>query len=254
MSCGIAVFPSEGVEGSDLVRLADLALYWAKEHGKNQVCIYRPETESAYALERLGSNPSLDERLRAAATLADAVDVRDAHTGAHSRRVGALAALVGKQLGLDGEEIELLKLAGHLHDVGKLAIPEELLRKRGPLSGTELIALQRHPEIGFQMIEGLGLESVAEWVLHHHERWDGLGYPQGLSGEKISLGARIIFVCDAWDSMTSERTYRRGLTIERALEELHDRSGSQFDPDIVEALTEVLDQAYDREPAGQSCD
>ena len=240
MSCGVAVFPSEGVSRNELVRLADSALYWAKDHGKNRVRVYHPEALSAYALERLGANPDLDGRLRAAASLADAVDARDAHAGAHSRRVGDLAALIGTRLGADGEQVEMLRLAGHLHDVGKLAIPEELLRKQDPLSDAELIVLQRHPEIGFHMIESLGLGPVAEWVLHHHERWDGLGYPQGLEGERISLGARIIFVADAWDSMTSERTYRQGMSVEQAREEIVSRSGSQFDPEVVQALTDEL--------------
>jgi len=255
MSCGVAVFPSEGVSRGELPRLADSALYWAKDHGKNRVRLYHPEALSAYALERLGANPSLNDRLRAAASLADAVDARDAAAGAHSRRVGDLAAAVGRRLGGDAEQVELLRLAGHLHDVGKLAIPEELLRKEDPLSEAELLVLQRHPQIGFQMIESLGLGPVADWVLHHHERWDGEGYPNGLVAERIPLGARIIFAADAWDSMTSDRTYRRGLSIEQALEEIQSRAGSQFDPEVVEALTvelglapevEALSEGYDR--------
>ena len=252
MSCGVAVFPSEGVSRGELPRLADSALYWAKDHGKNRVHLYHPEALSAYALERLGSNPSLNDRLRAAASLADAVDARDANAGAHSHRVGDLAASIGGRLGVDDEQIELLRLAGHLHDVGKLAIPEELLRKEDPLSGAELIVLQRHPQIGFQMIESLGLGPVADWVLHHHERWDGQGYPNGLVAEKIPLGARIIFAADAWDSMTSDRTYRRGLSIEQALEEINNRAGSQFDPEVVEALTIELDLAPERELASEA--
>lgn len=240
MSCGVAIFPSEGVTRADLLKLADSALYWAKDHGKNRVRVYHPEALSAHALELLGSTPDLSNRLRAAASLADAVDTRDAHAGAHSRRVGDLAAQIAEQLGAGSERIEKLRLAGHLHDVGKLAIPEELLRKEDPLSDAELVVLQRHPQIGYQMIEGLGLGPVADWVLHHHERWDGLGYPQGLVGDEIPLGARIIFVADAWDSMTSERTYRSGMSVERALEEIQARAGSQFDPVVVHALTSVL--------------
>ncbi len=254
MSCGIAAYPSEGVSRNELPRLADSALYWAKDHGKNRVRVYHPEALSAYALERLGANPSLSDRLRAAASLADAVDVRDAHAGAHSRRVGDLAVRIGKRLGLDGEQIELLKLAGHLHDVGKLAIPEELLRKQDPLSDAELLVLQRHPEVGFQMIESLGLGPVAEWVLHHHERWDGYGYPKGLAAEEIPLGARIIFAADAWDAMTSDRTYRRGLSVERALTEIESLAGSQFDPEVVQALTEELCLAPENERAAKVAD
>jgi diguanylate cyclase (GGDEF)-like protein len=249
MSCGIATFPSEGVSRKELPRLADSALYWAKDHGKNRVRVYHPETLSAYALERLGSNPSLNDRLRAAASLADAVDARDAHAGAHSRRVGDLAALIGTHLGGDSEQIDLLRLAGHLHDVGKLAIPEELLRKQDPLSDAELLVLQRHPEIGFQMIESLGLGPVAEWVLYHHERWDGRGYPKRLAAEQIPLGARIIFAADAWDAMTSDRTYCRGLSIEQALDEIQSRAGSQFDPEVAQALLAEKSRVSELEPA-----
>jgi diguanylate cyclase (GGDEF)-like protein len=252
MSCGVAVFPSEGVTRGELPRLADSALYWAKDHGKNRVRVYHPEALSAYALERLRSNPSLNDRLRAAASLADAVDARDANVGAHSRRVGDLAAAIGTRLGVDDEQVELLRLAGHLHDVGKLAIPEELLRKEDPLSDAELVVLQRHPQIGFQMIESLGLGPVANWVLYHHERWDGQGYPNGLLAEKIPLGARIIFAADAWDSMTSDHTYRRGLSIEQAQEEIRNLAGRQFDPEVVEALAVELDLAPEREPASEA--
>ncbi len=240
MSCGIAVFPSDGVTRNDLVRRADDALYWAKDHGKNRVRVYHPEALSAAAFELLSATPDLSDRLRAAASLADAVDRRDAHEGAHSRHVGELAALIAEELGAGNERIEALRLAGHLHDVGKLALPEELLRKEGPLSDAERVVLQRHPEIGYQMIEGLGLGPVAGWVLHHHERWDGFGYPQGLVGDEIPLGARIIFVADAWDSMTSERTYRPGMSTARAVEEIQSRAGSQFDPVVVHALTSAL--------------
>ena len=249
MSCGVAVFPSAGVTRGELPRLADSALYWAKDHGKNRVRVYHPDALSAYALERLGSNPSLNDRLRAAASLADAVDARDANAGAHSRRVGDLAASIGDLLGVDDEQVELLRLAGHLHDVGKLAIPEELLRKEDPLSDAELVVLQRHPQIGFQMIESLGLGPVANWVLYHHERWDGQGYPNGLVADKIPLGARIIFAADAWDSMTSDHTYRRWLSIEQAREEIRNLAGSQFDPEVVEALAVELGLAPEREPA-----
>jgi diguanylate cyclase (GGDEF)-like protein len=240
MSCGVVIYPSERVDRHDLLRLADSALYWAKTHGKNRVRLYHTEALSSYQLERLGSTPDVNARMRAAASLADAVDARDAHAGAHSRRVGDLSAQLGIRLGLSEEETEILRLAGHLHDVGKLAIPEELLCKRSPLTDSERVVLQRHPQIGFRMLEGLALGPIAAWVLRHHERWDGTGYPSGLTGDEIPLGARIIFVADAWDSMTSERTYRSALEPEQALAELEERAGSQFDSEVVQALATEL--------------
>jgi putative nucleotidyltransferase with HDIG domain len=155
--------------------------------------------------------------------------------------VAELAARTARRLGLDEQDVELARLAASLHDLGKLAIPEEILRKPGPLTEPERIVLERHPQIGFRMLESLGVDPVAEWVLHHHERWDGAGYPDGLVGQQIPLGARIIFVADAYDAMTSERIYRRRVTPEEAIAELDRCAGTQFDPEVVAALAEELE-------------
>jgi HD-GYP domain-containing protein (c-di-GMP phosphodiesterase class II) len=161
--------------------------------------------------------------------------------------VADLAARVAARLGLDQEQIELARLAGSLHDLGKLAIPEEILRKPGPLTGPERLVLERHPQIGFRMLDSLGIEPVADWILHHHERWDGRGYPDRLPGNEIPLGARIIFVVDAYDAMTSDRVYRGRLTQMDALIELERCAGTQFDPSVVAALAEELElEAEDR--------
>ena len=207
--------PEEELSRDELVRRADSALYWAKEYGKNQVRVYRPDVVEIAELKRLAAGPDRAARFRAAASLAKAVDARDAYTGSHSERVADLAARIATRLGVDREQVELTRLAGSLHDLGKLAIPEEILRKPGPLSETERLVLERHPQIGFRMLESLGVDPVADWVLHHHERWDGSGYPDGVSGDDIPLGARIIFVADAYDAMTSDRVYRGRLPTTR---------------------------------------
>jgi diguanylate cyclase (GGDEF)-like protein/putative nucleotidyltransferase with HDIG domain len=232
-SAGIASFPLQAYHRDELIRLADSALYWAKEHGKNRVHVYRPEVVELAELRRLARGPDRAARFRAAASLAKAVDARDTYTGSHSTRVAELGAWIAGQLGLDAEQVELTRLAGSLHDLGKLAIPEEILRKPGPLTPPERLVLERHSQIGFRMLESLGVDPVAEWVLRHHERWDGTGYPDGLEGEKIPLGARIIFVADAYDAMTSDRSYRGRLTPQEAVAELERCAGSQFDPEIV---------------------
>ena len=152
-----------------------------------------------------------------------------------------LAARISRRLGAEEPQVELTRLAGRLHDLGKLAIPEEILRKPEMLSDAERLVLERHPQIGFRMLESLGVDPIAEWVLHHHERWDGTGYPNGLSGEQIPLGARIIFVADAFDAMTSERVYRDPLSPRDAMTELLRNSGTQFDPTIVAAFAGELD-------------
>jgi len=240
VSAGIATYPAHGVGRDELIRLADSALYWAKERGKNRVRLYRPDIVELAELKRLAAGPDRAARYRAAASLAKAVDARDAYTGSHSERVSDLAARIAFQLGADAELIELTRLAGSLHDLGKLAVPEEILRKPGPLTDPERMVLERHPQIGFRMLESLGVDPVAEWVLHHHERWDGTGYPDGLHGDTIPLGARIIFVADAYDAMTSERVYQRRLSDDEALTELSRCAGTQFDPEVVAAFATDL--------------
>ncbi len=240
VSAGVASFPIQGVGRDELIRLADSALYWAKEDGKNRARTYEATQIELKQLQQLAEGPDRAARYRAAASLAKAVDARDAYTGSHSERVAELAGRIARRIGLDDAQVELTRLAASLHDLGKLAIPEEILRKPGALNESEQLVLQRHPQIGHRMLESLGVEPIAEWVLHHHERWDGDGYPNRLRGEDIPLGARIIFVADAYDAMTSERVYRRPLSPRDALEELERCAGTQFDPGIVDAFSEEL--------------
>src|SRR3954447_11819980 len=243
VSAGVATFPLQGAGRDDLIRLADSALYWAKEHGKNRVRVYRPDVVELAELKRLAAGPDRAARYRAAASLAKAVDARDTYTGSHSERVSDLAARIAKRVALNAEQVELTRLAASLHDLGKLAIPEEILRKPGALTDSERLVLERHPQIGFRMLDSLGVDPVADLVLHHHERWDGAGYPDGLAGEEIPLGARIIFVTDAYDAMTSDRIYRPKRSSEAALAELERCAGSQFDPEIVAAFREEIEES-----------
>lgn len=175
---------------------------------------------------------------------------RHAGTESHTGRVSRLAVETGRRLGMEGEDMEALQVASILHDIGKIGVPDSILRKPGKLSSREIELMQRHPEIGARILERLpGLELAARIVLHHQERWDGRqtgrfpGYPAGLSGEQIPLGARIIAVADAFDAMTSDREYRRALPVASGIEELYRERGRQFDPRVVDVFLEVLEES-----------
>ena len=243
VSVGVASYPQHGRERDSLIRLADGALYWAKEHGKHQVRVARPDVAELSEFRKVAHGADRVARFRAAASLARAVDSRDAYTGSHSERVATLAAQIAERLGLTAEEVELTRLAGSLHDLGKLAIPEEILRKPAALTDAERLVLERHPQIGYRMLESLGVDPIADWVLHHHERWDGRGYPNALAADEIPLGARIIFVADAFDAMTSNRLYRTPMSRDEALREVERCAGTQFDPDVVDAFLAIVPTA-----------
>jgi len=245
VSAGVATYPMHGTSRDELIRLADSALYWAKKDGKNRVRAYAAESILRANLEQIADTPDRAAQYRAAESLAKAVDERDAYTGSHSQRVGEYSARIARRLGADDAAVELTRLAGNLHDLGKLAIPEDVLRKGESLSDAERLILERHPQIGYRMLESLGVHPVAEWVLHHHERWDGAGYPNRLAGDRIPLGARIIFVADAYDAMTSERAYSQAISQREALAELERCAGTQFDPAVVKALADELQPAGD---------
>jgi diguanylate cyclase (GGDEF)-like protein/putative nucleotidyltransferase with HDIG domain len=195
------------------------------------------------------ANRLLKERSTAAMqSLSATVDARDAYTAGHSRRVQQLALAIGRELGLSQAELDLLGHAALFHDIGKLAIPDAILLKPSPLSSDEWALMQRHAEEGARIIDRLGfLGDAVPAIRHHHERWDGAGYPDGLAGEEIPLGARIIHVADALDSMLTNRIYKAARPADEALDELRRGGGSQFCPRCVGALERLLGNEPERE-------
>lgn len=165
--------------------------------------------------------------------IASAVDVRDPYTGNHSKRVGDMATIICKSLGLSDEETQQIHIAGHVHDIGKIGIPDTILLKDGKLNSYEWDLMKQHPQIGADILsKSEKLTRIAAIILHHHERFDGKGYPFGAKGEEIPLGARIIAVCDSIDAMTSERAYRSAMPIDEVRMEIHNNIGTMYDPDI----------------------
>jgi diguanylate cyclase (GGDEF)-like protein len=239
-SVGIASFPGHAHSLEELQRIADTALYWAKHHGKNRSCVYGPSTIQVFAPADLGRIAERAAHLRVAESLIRIVDAKDTYTGVHSEAVARLVTAIALELGLDEETIASVRLAGLLHDLGKIAVPDAILQKPSSLADHERRLVRRHAEFGFTLLDGLDIGPVDLWVRHHHEHWDGSGYPDGLAGEEIPLGSRIILVADAYEAITTDRKYRPAATQAEALEELRGKSGTQFDPVVVEALERVL--------------
>jgi HD-GYP domain-containing protein (c-di-GMP phosphodiesterase class II) len=176
-----------------------------------------------------------------AEALGAALEAKDAHTAAHARAVVANAERVGRRLGMSDDELRALRYAAAFHDIGKIAVPDDILKKPGPLTDEERREIERHPLVGEQILEPVEfLERVRVLVRHCHEHWDGSGYPDGLAGERIPLGARVIQVCDAHDAMTRDRPYRGALPPGAALEEIRESAGAQFDERVAAAFVETV--------------
>ena len=186
-------------------------------------------------------SPQDDSRRDAIVGLATTLLERDRYTGDHSEAVVQLTVRVARALALNPDEVNRVETAALLHDIGKVGIPDSILHKDGPLDDKEWVLMKEHPVIGERILRAIpGLGGVARIVRHEHERWDGGGYPDGLSGDAIPMGSRIILACDAYHAMTSDRPYRQAMSHGDALRELRTSSGTQFDPQVVEALMGCL--------------
>jgi diguanylate cyclase (GGDEF)-like protein/putative nucleotidyltransferase with HDIG domain len=226
-----------------MVRAANRALYAAKRLGRDRCVVHHAETLAmldALADERAG------EQLAAAMLLAETLDLRDVATARHSETVGRYAEAIAAELGLAADQVERVRVAGVLHDIGKLGISDAVLLKPARLAAHEWQEIQRHPEIGARILEHANLRDIANWVLSHHERIDGTGYPRALAGPAIPLEGRILAVADAYEAMTADRPYRSALSADEARAELRRNAGTQFDPSVVAAFERVL--AGERRP------
>jgi putative nucleotidyltransferase with HDIG domain len=202
--------------------------------------VYCPDLERMLAE---APDPSAAEpRIADLIGLAEELDVRDSGVGGHSHAVGDYAELIARELGFSAEHVERIRLAGVLHDIGKTGVSDRLMSKPGPLDPDEWRSIRTHPEIGARLLAHPELEDLGAWVLAHHERPDGKGYPHGLEGDDIPMEARILAVADAYEAMTSERPYRSSLADGAAANELRAGAGTQFDTQVVTVLLAALER------------
>lgn len=233
ITIGLAVYPDHHHTREGLVMAADIALCRAKHVRRNSVFAYDPsvcedsnvDLHDLYQMLRDPNN----------SVISDMANIKDSYNCGHSERVTNYAVQIGKAIGVEEEIITGLKVAGQLHDIGIIGLPDSILNKPGSLTNEEREVMQSHPSAAKDILRRASqLDLIIPAVLFHHERWDGAGYPDGLAGEAIPLMARIIAIADAFDAMTSDRPYRKSLSIQHALLELKSNAGKQFDPDLVE--------------------
>ena len=211
----------------------------------NEVSRPLPETDTMELPRGAGGGPADDRQdpaVKPLLVLTETLEERYSDLAHHGRSVAGYCALTARELGLDSDPVERVALAGELHDVGKVGVADEILRKPEPLSTAEWKQVMRHPQIGADLLVSSNLDDIASWVLAHHERPDASGYPHGAEDEAIPLEARILSVADAYDAMRTDRVYKRALTHEEAERELRKCAGSQFDATVVDAFLRGLDR------------
>jgi diguanylate cyclase (GGDEF)-like protein/putative nucleotidyltransferase with HDIG domain len=248
ISFGIASYPAHGETAASLLRAGDEALYAAKESGRNRAVTYTPMLRG-----RLGGGPErqdigAERFVSVLLDLAEAVDLRFSGTARHSETVGRYAEMMARELGLPEERVIRLRLGGMLHDIGKIGVPDAILQKPGGLTDAEFAIIKQHPALGAQILEHPSLTDIQTWVATHHERPDGRGYPLGISGDELTLEARILAVADAYEAMTSDRAYRPSIGHTAARAELARGARTQFDARVVVAFTAALQPDADQAP------
>jgi diguanylate cyclase (GGDEF)-like protein/PAS domain S-box-containing protein/putative nucleotidyltransferase with HDIG domain len=257
VSIGLADYTADMKSRHEMIEHADEALYQAKEDGRNLIRIWKEsrtlpgmEIDHISVQELKTKFVSLSMQMRASYmdytnALIKAVDSKDPYTKEHSHNVAEYSVAIACEMGLEPQDIEIIKYASLLHDIGKIAVPQEILLKTSPLSPEEYMLLQKHPVVGVTILKDIKfLEKEIPIILHHHERYDGKGYPHGLMGREIPAGARIVAAADAYDAMTSGRGYKGKLSVTDAVAELKKGSGYQFSPEVILAFVNVIWKKY----------
>ncbi len=245
VSVGSATFPLNGSNAKSLLFSADTAMYSAKAQGRNKVVLSSKEgtmvDEEQSSEEEIVDGLHVKEMIYA---FAAAMDAKDVYTQKHSETVSRYSGAVAARMGLTEVEIKRIAMAGLLHDVGKIGVPDHILNKPSKLTDEEFEIVKQHPTLGKNILEHISsINDILDYVEYHQERYDGKGYPKGIEKDHIPLGARIVAVADAFHAMTSSRPYRKTpLTLEGAIEELQKNSGTQFDPKVVSVFLEMLNE------------
>jgi diguanylate cyclase (GGDEF)-like protein len=241
-SIGLASYPSDGVMSGELITVADTALYFAKRTGGNRVYL------SSKILSESQDNAGTYARrngLSAIYALVSTVEAKDPYTYGHSRKVNTYAVALAEAIGLSPEEVSRVSTAALLHDIGKIGVPDKVLNKKGKLNTEDWEAIKAHPRLGATIIGNVpNLVPCVSIILHHHERWDGSGYPEGLKGEEIPIESRILAIADSFEAMSSARPYRPALCGEKVLKQLRHGAGSQFDPELVEIFIGIIEAGF----------
>jgi diguanylate cyclase (GGDEF)-like protein len=237
LSMGLSEYPHLSSSKDDLISQADMALYHAKNLGKDKIHFY----QDVLSYIRKGISSDHQQLIGIFKALLSTISVKDKYTLAHCERVSSYVVIIGELLNLSEREITILQYAGLLHDIGKIELPKSVLNKREPLTEEEYAQIRMHPVYSENIVEPLeNMDQLRDFIRHHHERYDGQGYPDGLSGDEISLGARILCIADSFDAMMSERPYCPSMSQEQAVQELQRCSGTQFDPRIVKIFVKAV--------------
>ena len=236
-SIGVAWYPGLASDAMELFQQAKRAAFYAKRNGKDRIQVY----EGSINEESEDKETGYEQVAPTVYALVAAIDAKDSFTFQHSTNVSQYAVLLAQKLGLSRDDIQTVKVAGLLHDIGKIGIPESILKKAGKLTNEEYEIMKSHVEKSIEMIHYLpNMNYVIPAVVSHHERYDGKGYPRGIKGEEIPFLGRILAVCDSFDAMISKRAYKEPLSVEYAMGELERNKGTQFDPKVADAFIELI--------------
>ena len=252
LSAGVAVFPTHGDDVDALIARSAAAQAVSAQADDSVVVVYHPRLEADSGSPARLAVARTRSRRATTRVLAMAVDARDPETRRHSENVADLASALALVLDLSAERAHVLDLAAQMHDVGKIGVPDSVLHSEGALDEEQRTQVEQHPVLGERILASARLDEVLPAVRHHHERWDGTGYPDGLAGTDIPLEARILAVCDAYESMTTPHSYGSDLLPDEAIAEILRCSGTQFDPGIAAPFCRMISQVHGASPRGRA--